>query len=91
MDVVAVSCYNFWEQPEAQSIIWFENDGRVNFTRRDLSHTPTHLISLETADMNNDGKPDFVSARMNVYPPFTKDGRIVLWLNAWGSKRVLKQ
>jgi hypothetical protein len=41
--------------------------------------------------MNNDGKPDFVSARMNVYPPFTKDGRIVLWLNAWGSKRVLKQ
>ncbi len=84
MDVVAVSCYNFWEKPESQSIIWFENDGKMNFTEHDISHSPTHLISLETADMNNDGKPDFVSARMNVYPPFTKDGRIMLWLNHWG-------
>lgn len=83
MDVVAVSCYNFWEKPESQSIIWFENDGKMNFTQHDISHSPTHLISLETADMNNDGKPDFVSARMDVYPPFTKDGRIVLWLNRW--------
>ena len=84
MDVVAVSCYNFWEKPESQSIIWFENGGKMNFTEHDIAHSPTHLISLETADMNNDGKPDFVSARMNVYPPFTKEGRIVLWLNHWG-------
>ncbi len=83
LDVVAVSCYNFWEKPDSQSIIWFENDGRMNFTEHDIAHSPTHLISLETADMNNDGRPDFVSARMNVYPPFTKDGRIVLWLNHW--------
>ena len=84
MDVVAVSCYNFWEKPESQSIIWFENDKKMNFTKHDIAHSPTHLISLETADMNNDGKPDFVSARMNVYPPFTKEGRIMLWLNHWG-------
>lgn len=84
MDVVAVSCYNFWEKPESQSIIWFENDGKMNFTEHDIAHSPTHLISLETADMDNDGRPDFVSARMNVYPPFTKEGRIVLWLNHWG-------
>jgi hypothetical protein len=44
----------------------------------------THLINLETADMNRDGKPDFVSVRMNVYPPFTREGRIMLWLNHWG-------
>lgn len=84
LDVVAVSCYNFWEKPESQSIVWFENDGKMTFTEHDIVHSPTHLISLETADMNNDGKPDFVSARMNVYPPFTKEGRIVLWLNHWG-------
>jgi hypothetical protein len=84
MDVVAVSCYNFWEKPESQSMIWFENDGKMDFTEHDIAHSPTHLISLETADMNNDGKPDFVSARMNVYPPFTKEGRIMLWLNHWG-------
>ncbi len=83
LDVIAVSCYNFWEKPDSQSMIWFENDGRMNFVQRDIAHMPTHLINLETADMNRDGKEDFVSARMDVYPPFTKDGRVVLWLNHW--------
>jgi hypothetical protein len=86
-DVVAVSCYNFWEQPESQSIIWFENEGNFNFVQRDVAHSPTHLISLETSDMDGDGKPDFVSGRMDVYPPFTKDGRVMLWLNHWGVQR----
>ena len=49
---------------------------------------PTHLISLEAADMNGDGKPDLVSVRMDVYQPFTKDGRVVLWLNHWGQPRA---
>ncbi|HNY39697.1 MAG TPA: VCBS repeat-containing protein [Bryobacteraceae bacterium] len=84
LDVAAVTCYNFWERPDAQSIVWFENDGRMNFTEHDISNSPTHLISLESADMNKDGKPDLVSVRMNVYQPFTKDGRVVLWLNHWG-------
>jgi len=81
MDVVAVSCYNFWEKPESQSIILFENDGKMVFTERDIAHSPTHLITVETADMNRDGTPDFVTGKMNVYPPFSADGRVVLWLN----------
>jgi len=84
LDIAAVSCYNFWEQPDSQSLIWYENDGKMNFTEHDISHSPTHLISLEAADMNGDGKPDLVSVRMNVYQPFTNDGRVVLWLNHWG-------
>jgi hypothetical protein len=83
LDVAAVSCYNFWERPDSQSIVWFENDGKMDFTARDISHSPTHLISLEAEDMNRDGKPDLVSVRMNVYPPFTKDGRVVFWRNQW--------
>jgi hypothetical protein len=86
LDAVAVSCYNFWEKPESQSLVWFENDGRMNFIQRDVSHSPTHLISLETADMNGDARPDFVTVRMDVYAPFTKEGRVVLWLNHWGQK-----
>jgi hypothetical protein len=84
LDVAAVTCYNFWERPDAQSIVWFENDGKMNFTEHDIGNTPTHLISLEAADMNKDGKPDLVSVRMDVYQPFTNDGRVVLWLNHWG-------
>jgi hypothetical protein len=84
LDVAAVSCYNFWEKPDAQSLVWFENDGKMNFTEHDISTTPTHLISLEAADMNIDGKPDLVTVRMDVYQPFSQDGRVVLWLNQWG-------
>jgi len=84
LDVAAVTCYNFWERPDAQSIAWFENDGKMNFTEHPISTTPTHLISLEAADMNKDGKPDLVTVRMNVYQPFNKEGRVVLWLNHWG-------
>lgn len=84
LDVAAVTCYNFWERPDAQSISWFENDGSMNFTERDISAVPTHLISLESGDMNRDGKPDLVTVRMNVYQPFSNDGRVVLWLNNWG-------
>jgi hypothetical protein len=87
LDVVAVSCYNFWEKADSRSMIWFENDGKMNFTGHDIAHSPTHLISLEAADMNNDGKPDIITIRMNVYPPFTKDGRVTLWLNYWGAGR----
>jgi len=84
LDIAAVSCYNFWERPESQSIVWFENDGKMNFTLHDIAHSPTHLISLEAADMNRDGKPDLVSVRMDVYQPFSNDGRVMLWLNHWG-------
>jgi hypothetical protein len=87
LDVAAASCYNLWEKPESQSLIWFENDGKMNFTQRDISHSPTHLISLEAADMNRDGKPDLVSVRLDVYQPFSNDGRAVLWLNRWGQER----
>jgi hypothetical protein len=83
LDIAAVSCYNFWEQPDSQSMIWFENDGKMNFTQHDISHTPTHLVSLEAADMNTDGRPDLVSVRMDVYQPFTPGGRVMLWLNHW--------
>lgn len=84
LDVAAVTCYNLWERPDAQSLAWFENDGKMNFTEHPISTTPTHLISLEAADMNKDGKPDLVTVRMNVYQPFTNDGRVVLWKNRWG-------
>jgi hypothetical protein len=86
LDVAAVTCYNFWERGDAQSIAWFENDGKMNFTERPISSTPTHLISLEAADMNQDGRPDLVTVRMNVYQPFTNEGRVVLWLNRWGRR-----
>ena len=39
-------------QPAAQSLVWFENDGPMNFTLRPVTGSPTHLITLGTADLD---------------------------------------
>ena len=83
VDVVAVSAWNLWEKPEAQSMVWFENEGKMNFTGHDLTNTPTHLITLEAADMDQDGRVDLVSGGMHFYPPYTHQSRVTLWRNGW--------
>lgn len=82
-DVVAVSAWNLWEKPAAQSLVWFENDGIMNFIGHDLTNTPTHLITLEAADMDHDGRADLVSGGMHFYPPYSQQSRITLWRNVW--------
>jgi hypothetical protein len=83
LDVVAVSAWSLWDKPESQSLVWFENNGKMKFSRHDLTNSPTHLITLETADMDGDGRTDFVSGGMHVYPPYTHQSRVTLWLNIW--------
>jgi hypothetical protein len=83
LDVIAVSAWNLWEKPESQSMVWFENDGKMNFIPHDLVNSPTHLITLETSDMNGDGRSDFVTGGMHFYPPYTRQSRVTLWLNTW--------
>ena len=80
-DLFAVSAFNIWEDPKAQSFIWFENTGEMKFVKHNITNAPTHLIILETGDFNNDGLTDFVSGGMYPYPPFDRMSRITLWTN----------
>jgi hypothetical protein len=72
-----------WEEPEAQSLVWFENDGALSFTLRDLANAPTHLIAMDIGDLDGDGWGDVVTGGMHVYPPYDRVGRVTLWLNRW--------
>ncbi len=81
IDLFAVSCFNKWEDPEAQSLVWMENTGDMQFTIHGLASNPTHLLTLETGDFNNDGLMDLVTGGMHVYPPYDRMGRITLWIN----------
>ena len=36
LDIGVVSAFNKWDDPEAQSMIWFENDGEMGFKPRSL-------------------------------------------------------
>jgi hypothetical protein len=87
LDVVVTSAYNLWEDQDAQSMIWLENDGSMQFARRNLTSSPTHLITLSVGDFNSDGKADLVTGGMYVYPPYDRRSRVTLWTNHWPGGR----
>lgn len=81
VDLFAVSAFNIWDSPESQSFIWLENDGNMNFIKREITRNPTHLLVCEPGDFNNDGLVDVITGGMHTYPPFDRMSRITLWTN----------
>jgi hypothetical protein len=90
LDVVVVSCFNKWENPGAQSMIWFENNGRMEFIQHNLVSSPTHLLILDSADVDGDEWPDLVSGGFYAYPPYDRMSRVLLWRNKWPDRKVVK-
>ena len=80
-DLFAVSAFNIWDDPESYSIIWLENDGTMEFTKHEISKNPSHLLTCEPGDFNNDGLVDVITGGMHTYPPFDRLARITLWTN----------
>jgi len=81
IDLIAVSAFNIWDSPESNSFIWLENTGNKQFIKREISRDPTHLLTCESGDFNNDGLIDVVTGGMHTYPPYDRMGRITLWTN----------
>lgn len=81
IDLFVVSGFNFWEKPDAQSFIWMENIDNIQFIVHNISNSPTHLLTLELGDMNNDGLMDMVTGGMHTYPPYDRMSRITIWIN----------
>jgi hypothetical protein len=81
LDLFAVSAFNIWERPESDSFIWLENQGNMHFIKHEISKKPTHLLTCEPGDFNNDGLVDVITGGMHTYPPYDNMGRITLWLN----------
>ncbi|MGY1409909.1 FG-GAP repeat domain-containing protein [Luteimonas sp. A611] len=61
LDIVASSWVNYWRDPGRHTLVWYENDGRGNFTPHAIASEPAGLTSLWLADMNGDGRLDIVA------------------------------
>jgi hypothetical protein len=60
-DVVAGSFFTDLDDPGRHSLVWLENDGRQHFTPHSLARIPRSLVTLELADLNEDGRLDLVA------------------------------
>lgn len=87
LDLVVVSAYNNWKDPNAQSLMWLENDGRQTFTAHDVTNTPTHLLTLAVGDLDGDGRPDLVTGGMHMSWPYDRLSRLMVWMNPWAGRR----
>lgn len=53
----------------------------MQFKKHNIANSPTHLLTLESGDFNNDGLIDFVTGGMHTFPPYDRMGRVTLWMN----------
>jgi hypothetical protein len=79
VDVVAVSGFNDWSKSDAQSLVWFRNDGHEGFTPHVLSYAPTHLTTLAAADLDGRGRPSLITGAFLSYPPYDRPSRVLVW------------
>ncbi len=90
-DVVAVSGFNFWNDPASVSMMLFQNDGAMNFTPHVLAHTPTHLLCAAAADLDGTGTPVLVTGGFHAYPPFAQMSRITLWRSGQAGPKTVER
>jgi len=81
VDVVVSSAYNDWNDPQAASLVWLENNGRMQFTLHRIARSPTHLITVAVGDLDGDGAVDLVTGGMHVSRPYDHMSRVTVWIN----------
>jgi len=79
IDIIAVSGFNDWGHKDAVSMMCFENLGDETFVPHILAHNPTHLVVVDGADIDNDGKIELVTGGLHFYPPYDTLSRVTLW------------
>lgn len=79
-DIVASGMNFFWGEHDQPSLIWLENRGGGDYTRRRIDHSPSNLASMDVGDLDGDGRPDIVAGGMHLPGPTGRTGRLTIWL-----------
>ena len=81
MDVVAVAAYTGRGHATTApaSLMWFRNNGRMQFEPRVLATKPLDQITLAVGDFAGNGRPMLVSGGFFLAATYDGTGRITLW------------
>ncbi len=79
LDILSVSAFNDWQNPQAESLVWFRNDGDRGFTKVTLAYEPIQLLSIDFADFDGDGTGEIISGGFPSYPPYERMSRFTIW------------
>lgn len=83
LDIIATSSLGQDAFAEDASMIWFQNEGNMTFTRRDVVKKPALMLVMAPGDLDCDGKIDFVTGTYPSAPPVDLENRIIFWRNVW--------
>lgn len=78
-DLVAVSGFADWTDPQSVALMAWLNDGRQNFTPMPLARSPIKLVTAAVGDLDGDGVPEIVTGALHAFPPYEKLSNITLW------------
>jgi hypothetical protein len=81
LDVALAAMFNDWRVKGMASCVWLENDGRQKFTTWQIADRPTHLATIDCADLDGDGRADIVGGALHFAEPMDRLGRIELWMS----------
>lgn len=79
IDVVCVVGFQDAKNPQAPSLVLYENDGRQGFTPHFLARVPTHLVTVAAGDFDGNGRLAMVTGGFHAYPPWEQMSRLSLW------------
>jgi hypothetical protein len=81
MDVVAVAAFADWNNSKRNvvSLMWYRNDGHMNFKPQPLARSPRDQITLAVGDFDGNGHPVLATGGFYIYPPYVQMGRFTLW------------
>jgi hypothetical protein len=76
-----VTLNNDWDDPNAASLFWLENDGTMGFALHGVATAPTHLQTLAVGDLDGDDRPDVATGGMHISRPYDRLGRVTAWFS----------
>ncbi len=79
LDLVTVSGYGDWSNPDSVTLMAWLNDGQQNFRPWPLATAPIQLITAAVGDLDGTGVPVIVTGGFHTFPPYERMSSVTLW------------